>query len=67
MAAFPLDPSPTLIVRRGFIRRRFLVIFAHRMIFKTVPHQKASQIWVSIEDDSIEIVDFALEILPAPS
>src|ERR1700736_1759260 len=51
-----------VIVWRRFpfeiVRRR--VIFAHRMIDKLVPHQNPAQIRMSIELNSVKIVNLAL-------
>src|SRR5216110_229536 len=51
-----------LIMRRGFpfVIIRLPIIFAHRIVFKLVPHQNPAQIGMTIEPDAIEIEDLAL-------
>ena len=43
------------------------VILAHRMIFKTVPHEDAAQIGMTVENNPIQIINLALlEFRTAP-
>src|ERR1043166_4553049 len=54
-------PLEHLVVRRWLVFEivRWNIIFPHRIIFKSVPHQDATKIGMPIEKNSVEIVNFA--------
>src|SRR6266511_4117710 len=54
-------------LQHGVVRRRLVfvvvwidVIFAHRIILEAVPHQDAAQVGMALQNDAVEIEDFAL-------
>src|SRR6266568_4577401 len=49
-----------------FVIVRLAIIFAHRVIDKSIPHQNPSQIRVAIEANTVEIKDFTLLKFGAP-
>ena len=45
--------------RLVFVIVRLDVVLPHWVIFKTFPHQDAAEIGMTVEDDSIQIIDLA--------
>src|ERR1051326_7968731 len=57
-----LCPFQDRAMRGGFVFEvvRLDIIFSHRMVLETFPHQDPAQVRMAIENNSIEIQDLAL-------